>query len=100
MNLLVPILNLIWFALFVAVLSNYSRETELWFGLWTCGMIGFLVGYIHKGNQRDREQATDPWVKERDKLAARQAHEEEWERGHSGRCGRCGAATQTQRTER
>jgi hypothetical protein len=94
MNLFAPILNLIWFGLFVAALYSHSHEAEHWSVLWTCGMIGFFVGCLYKTQQHDRERATDTWAKELDKLASMQVHEEEWERRHSGRCGRCGATKQ------
>ncbi|UYO54623.1 hypothetical protein [Rhodopseudomonas palustris] len=94
MNFFAPILNLIWLGLFVAALYSHSHEVELWAGVWTCGMIGFFVGCLYKTQQHDREQATDTWAKELDKLASRQVHEEEWERRHPERCGRCGATKQ------
>lgn len=94
MKLLVPAINLVWVGLFGAALYSQSNEVAIWFGLWTCGMIGFFVGCAYKTEQHDLEQSSDPWQLEQKRLATLQAHEENWERGHSGWCGRCGAARQ------
>ncbi|MEK9285681.1 hypothetical protein MTR72_39845 [Bradyrhizobium sp. ISRA442] len=93
MSIFVPIINLIWVGLFVVALYSHSDEVGRWFALWTCGMIGFFFGCVYKGQQQSIERSNDVLQKELERLAAREVHEEEWEREHPGWCGRCEGAT-------
>ena len=88
MNKFLLSINLIWLFLFVAALNSRDVEYLRWFGLWTYGMIGFGIGCAYK----EQQSFDDVWQKELERLAAREAHQEQWEDTHPGWCGRCGAA--------
>lgn len=80
-------INLIWLVLFIAALNSRDIEYLRWFGLWTCGMIGFGVGCAYKEQQFDDEERRELW-----ELKTREFNAQEWERTHPDRCWHCGAA--------
>ena len=89
LSIFIPATNLIWVGLFVVALYSGSNEMAKWFGLWTCGMLGFFFGCVYK----DEQQTNDGSQQKLEKLAAQQIYQEERQRKNPGWCGRCGAPT-------